>query len=78
VPFISLPNLILGEQVFPEFLQREAEPEALAAAVARWIPDTDERRIVLAKLAALPGLLGSGGVTDRAANIILECMHTKP
>jgi lipid-A-disaccharide synthase len=78
VPFISLPNLILGEQVFPEFLQREAEPEALAAAVARWIPDTDERRIVLAKLAALPGLLGSGGATDRAANIILECMHTKP
>ena len=77
VPFISLPNLILGEEVFPEFLQHAATPEALAATVARWIPDTEERRLVLARLAALPGLLGSGGATDRAADIILATMYEK-
>ena len=77
VPFISLPNLILGQEVFPEFLQRDANPEALAATVARWIPDTEERRLVLSRLASLPSLLGSGGATDRAADIILATMHVK-
>ena len=72
VPYMSLPNLILDEPVFPEFLQRAAEPSALAETVARWIPDTPERDRVLARLATLPALLGSGGAADRAARIVLE------
>jgi lipid-A-disaccharide synthase len=74
VPFMSLPNLILGEAVFPEFLQHGANPPALAAAVAQWIPDTPARTRLVERLAALPALLGSGGATGRAASIILETM----
>jgi lipid-A-disaccharide synthase len=75
VPYMSLPNLILDAPVFPEFLQRDANPAALAAAVAQWIPETPERDDVLARLSTLPSLLGSGGAADRAARIVLETMR---
>lgn len=75
VPYMSLPNLILDAPVFPEFLQRGAEPSALADAVARWIPDTPERGRILAQLASLPALLGNGGAAGRAAEIVLNTMR---
>ncbi len=78
VPFMSLPNLILNAPVFPEFLQRAAQPAALAAAVAQWIPETPERAEVLTRLATLPDLLGSGGAADRAAEIVCQTMRKKP
>ncbi len=72
VPYISLPNLILNAPVFPEFLQHAARPSAIAAQIAQWIPDGPPRQTVLRQLDALPGLLGGGGATHRAADIILE------
>lgn len=43
VPSIVLPNLILGENVVPEFLQERADPEALAEALASLISGGHER-----------------------------------
>ncbi|NLW80924.1 MAG: lipid-A-disaccharide synthase [Desulfovibrionales bacterium] len=74
VPFISLPNLILGTEVFPEFLQQEATPWAIAARLAQWIPDSRSRTDVLTRLASLPGLLGGGHAARRAARIILSTL----
>jgi lipid-A-disaccharide synthase len=76
VPFISLPNLILGQCVFPEFLQHAANPSALAAALSQWIEDTPARTRILEQLATLPGLLGNGGATARAAKIVLETIRS--
>ncbi|GAB1410754.1 lipid-A-disaccharide synthase [Desulfovibrionales bacterium] len=70
IPYISLPNLILDHPVFPEFLQHHAQPWALAAAVEQWIFDTQARADVLARLAALPDILGGGGAVQRAAAIV--------
>lgn len=75
VRYMSLPNLILDAPVFPEFLQRGAEPAALAAAVAQWLPDTPQRGRMLAQLERLPALLGGGGAADRAADIVLSTMR---
>ncbi|QXX73657.1 lipid-A-disaccharide synthase [Methylovirgula sp. HY1] len=44
VPSIVLPNLILGENVVPEFLQENCTPEALAAALAALFVDGPERQ----------------------------------
>jgi lipid-A-disaccharide synthase len=71
VPFISLPNLILGQCAFPEFLQHAASPSALAATMSQWIEDTPARARVLEQLGTLPDLLGNGGATARAAQIVL-------
>lgn len=39
VPHVALPNLLFGARVLPEFLQDEASPDALAAALAAWLAD---------------------------------------
>ena len=36
-PWVGLPNILCGDFVVPELLQDAATPEALAAAVQRWL-----------------------------------------
>lgn len=77
VPYISLPNLIMNAPVFPEFLQDQAHPARLAAAISQWLPDTAARTAMLEQLAGLPHLLGGGGAAHRAARIILDCAEER-
>jgi len=68
VPTIVLPNLILGENAFPEYLQDEADGETLARAVAALLDDGPERRRQVEALAKLPGkMLLPGGQTPSGA-----------
>ncbi|MBB4198181.1 lipid-A-disaccharide synthase [Rhodoblastus sphagnicola] len=74
VPTIVLPNLILGENAFPEFLQDEANGATLAQAVAALLDDGPERRRQLEALAKLAEkmLLPSGQTpSDAAADAII-------
>ena len=71
-----LANLVLGENVVPEFLQRACTPQALAAALLPLMGDTPERRRQLDAFARLDGLMeiGTAVPSDRAANIVLGCV----
>jgi lipid-A-disaccharide synthase len=42
VPFVSLPNLLLGRKQVPEFLQYDAEPRRLAAALLELLEDPQQ------------------------------------
>jgi lipid-A-disaccharide synthase len=57
VPSIVLPNLILGDNAFPEFLQGACTAEALAAAVLPLMGDTPARAAQLAAFARLDGAM---------------------
>jgi lipid-A-disaccharide synthase len=74
VPTIVLANLVLGENVMPEYLQREANPERLAAALASLIADTPERQHQLSAFARLDAIMGIGAVapSEMAATIVIE------
>ena len=50
VPSIVLANLVIGENVFPEFIQEDCTPEKLAGAVVPLLADTPERERQLAGL----------------------------
>ena len=70
VPFISLPNLILGREVFPELLQGKCDAAPLADAALRWLrPEPGRRPLerVHQDLDELRRLLGEPGAADRAA-----------
>ncbi len=43
VAHIALPNLLLSRRLFPEFVQDEAHPAALAGALAQWLDDAAAR-----------------------------------
>ena len=73
VPSIVLANLVLGENVYPEFIQEQAEPHSLAAALLPLLSDTPERRRQVAKLAATAERMEIRGQSpsERAAEIVL-------
>ncbi len=77
VPFIAMPNLILGEQVFPEYIQHQATGPALAGQVSAWLQNPEELDTIHKKLATLPERLGLGGASDNAARAVLQQIFPK-
>lgn len=80
VPFISLPNLILGREVFPELLQKKSDAVSLADAALTWLlpqPGKDPLSQVREDMATIRQQLGAPGAAGRAADIILGDLHHK-
>ncbi|MEI8120504.1 MAG: lipid-A-disaccharide synthase [bacterium] len=72
IPFIGIVNIIANRKICPELIQDEATAEALAAALTPLLPDTAERRAMLAGFEEVRGLLGGGGAAEQAATVVLE------
>ena len=73
IPSWTMPNLIAGAPVVPEFLQEAAVPERIAAALAGLLCGP-ARELQLARLAEVARRLGPGGAATRAAAIAEEMM----
>jgi lipid-A-disaccharide synthase len=71
---IGLANIILGETVMPELLQRQASPGRLAEALVAIIGDTPARRRQLDAFARLDAVMeiGDAAPSARAAAIVLD------
>ena len=69
-----LSNLVLGEKVFPEFIQNDCTPDNLSRAVSALLHDGDARSRQLAALARIPDkvALASGTPSDAAAAAVLD------
>jgi lipid-A-disaccharide synthase len=70
-PFFTLPNLLSGERVLPEFLAREGDEGDIANAALRLLPGGPDRDAALAALARLRARVAAPGVPDRAAAWVL-------
>ncbi len=71
LPYIGMPNIILGRSVFPEMLQGDVTADKLVAA----LHDVRGRtREVAEALAELRAKLGEAGAPERAARLALELM----
>jgi lipid-A-disaccharide synthase len=70
---VVLANLVLGENIMPEFLQSRFTPERAAAALVPLINATPARERQIAAFAQLDGIMGIGKWTpsERAAEIVL-------
>ena len=69
----SLPNLLSGEQVAPEFLQEDVTPGNLAAAVERALEDPARRAYLEQRFLQVHSLLRAGGAA-RAADVIIQLL----
>jgi lipid-A-disaccharide synthase len=72
VQSLTMPNLLAGEEVFPEFIQKAATPENLARATLELLQDEDRRQKIKAQLAKIIASLGGPGAPARAAEAILS------
>ena len=70
---VILANLIMGENVIPEFLQWDCTPERLADALLPLLSDTPQRRRQLDAFGKLDAIMGVGGEppSAKAADIVL-------
>ena len=73
-PSAVLPNLVLGEKAFPEFIQQDCTPDKLADAVVRLLRESPERTRQLEALGKIPALLRlpEGTPSEAAANVVLR------
>jgi lipid-A-disaccharide synthase len=71
---VILANLVIGENVVPEFLQRDCTPEKLADALVPLVFDTPQRRRQLDAFARLDAIMGIGTASpsNQAAAIVLD------
>lgn len=76
VRWASLPNLIMGREVFPEMLQNKARGDLLAQRLRPWLTDGDALCAARADLAGLRLKVGGPGAAGRAAGIILSDLAT--
>jgi lipid-A-disaccharide synthase len=74
VPSVILANLVIGENVVPELLQRDCTPAGLADALARLLSDGAERARQLDAFARLDAIMeiGTASPSRRAAEIVLS------
>ena len=74
VKTVTMPNLLAGEEVFPEFIQHAATPKNISDAALMLLKDDQLRTKVKRKLAQVIALLGGPGASQRAANAIVELL----
>jgi lipid-A-disaccharide synthase len=74
VSHIGLVNLVAGRELVPEFVQRAASAENIAAAVETMLADRQQLHRLKQQLLALRDVLGGEGATDRVAGLAMEML----
>jgi lipid-A-disaccharide synthase len=77
-PSAILPNLVLGKNVVPEFLQHDCTAERLAAALVPLLRDTVERRRQIEAFSQLDDMkIGKAKPSVHAASLVLEIIGSR-
>ena len=74
VDHAGLCNIVAGERVVPELLQHEAEPEIIAPEIEKMLGDRAYSTAMTAKLKGIRDKLGSGGCSQRVAQLAVEML----
>jgi lipid-A-disaccharide synthase len=74
---VILANLVIGDNVIPEFLQEDCTPEKLSQALHEVLDDTALRRKQVEAFAKIDQIMSTGNLppSARAADIVLATMR---
>lgn len=77
VPSVVLANLVLDENAFPELLQEECNPDAIAKALVQLLDETPERAAQIAALERLAIKMkpGDQSASERAADVVMNSVQ---
>ncbi|MEO8429330.1 MAG: lipid-A-disaccharide synthase [Verrucomicrobiota bacterium] len=75
VNYIAMPNLLAGEEIYPEFIQSAATSENIANAALKILNNPTTRTTIKAKLAKVVESLGLPGASERAAKAIVNLLR---
>jgi lipid-A-disaccharide synthase len=74
VKSLTMPNLLAGQEVYPEFIQEAATPEKISRAALELLQNEHRRKRIKAQLARIISSLGEPGAGKRAAAAILKLL----
>ena len=77
VKHLAMPNLMAGEEIYPEFIQHRATPGNIARATLELLNDPERRSAVSTRLAQIAKSLGEPGASQRAARAILQLLPAR-
>nr|WP_027369587.1 lipid-A-disaccharide synthase [Desulfovermiculus halophilus] len=72
VPYISMPNLILNQGVYPEYIQQRVRGGVLAAQAVDWLEHPEKRYAIRDRLQDIRSMLGAHTASTTAARLILD------
>ena len=72
VKSLTMPNILAGEEIYPEFVQNDATPENISRAALELLQDESRRTKIKSQLAKIVSSLGEPGAAGRAATAILS------
>lgn len=78
VPFISLVNLIAGDEVVKELIQNEFVADRVTAELSAILPGGQRRDKLLAGYADVQKKMGEPGASERAGQKMVELVRQKP
>ena len=73
--YLAMPNILANKEIFPEFIQNEANPDNITKAGLRLLKDKSERQKILTSLENIANQLGEPGATYRASKHILDLIN---
>jgi lipid-A-disaccharide synthase len=71
-----MPNLLAGEELFPEFIQNAATPENISRAALELLQNESRRAQIRKRLQTIIASLGGPGASRRAAQAITRLLTT--
>ncbi len=74
-PLYAMPNIIVGREVIPELVQKDATPEKLSDAAYRLVTDEQARADVLEVYEKVRLELGPPGAAHRAAEMVVDVLE---
>jgi lipid-A-disaccharide synthase len=76
--YISLVNLLAGEELFPEYASPTDESEGVARHVTEWLTNDVARTALETKLRVLKTRVAESGACDRVAEFLSAELSTSP
>ena len=77
VKWLTMPNILADEEVFPEFVQGAATPDHIAGAALELLQNEPRRIQIKKRLAEVVSSLGGSGANSRAAAMILNLFEAQ-
>lgn len=74
VKYIAMPNLLAGQEIYPEFIQSQATPDRIAGEALDLLNNSSRQRVMKTELAKAIASLGEAGASQRAAQAILNIL----
>jgi len=77
IPYVAMPNVLAGERIIPELIQREVTGELIAEQAEKLLTSREKYRKTSAALLELRKTLRGGGGMGRVAELALEMIDRR-